>query len=48
LAKDLGRDDLVENPERKTKWEELNMILGLRLDQELSEDKFKDYIEKLF
>lgn len=48
LAKALGRNDLVESPERKTNWEKLNQIFKLPPDQELSEDKFKQYIEKLF
>ncbi|MEI3651913.1 MAG: SinI family restriction endonuclease [Dolichospermum lemmermannii FEM_B0920] len=48
LARALGRDDLVDSPERKTNWEKLNEILDLPPEKELSEDKFKEYIEKLF
>ncbi|MDB9457767.1 SinI family restriction endonuclease [Dolichospermum circinale CS-545/17] len=48
LARALGRNDLVDSPERKTNWEKLNKILDLPPGKELSEDKFKEYIEKLF
>jgi len=47
IAKLFGLNNLIEKPERDTKWKDLNELLDLP-EGHLSEDKFKQYILELY